>query len=418
MKPFNPARRTFYHGWAILGALSLTETVSWGIVYYGFSVFLPSIEKEFQWTRAETTGAFSLALLISGLAAIPVGRFLDRHGSRGLMTAGSIAATVLLALLSQINSLPAFYAIWAALGLTMAAILYDPAFTVLAQWFARHRSRAMTILTLFAGLASTIFNPLNNWIIQQQGWRMALLTLSLVLGVLTIAPHAFILRRRPADLGLRPDGDGVPPPAAPGKPTAAHAPSVTASEALQSATFWSLAVALVLTTLASITLSVHLIPYLLEKGYPSDFAALSVGLIGFMQIPGRLFFAPLMRFLPRRAVMVTIALMQGGAVVLLALTSDLTGVLLFVAFFGMANGMSTLVRASSLAEYFGPANYGTISGWVGLFTTLARAAGPLGAGLMYTAFHGYLPVFWTLAGAALISAVAFYMADAWWRLRT
>src|SRR5512143_1852229 len=321
-------RRPFFHGWAILAALSLTETVSWGIVYYGFAVFLPSIEKEFHWTRAQTTGAFSLALLISGLAAIPVGRLLDRRGSRGLMTSGSILATLMLVALSQIRDLPAFYLIWAALGLAMAAILYDPAFTVLAQWFARYRSRALTILTLCAGLASTIFNPLDNWIIQQQGWRAALLTLAIVLGVLTIAPHALILRRRPADLGLRPDGDDAPPAAAPGKPAAPRTLSATASEALHSATFWALAAALVLTTLASITLSVHLIPYLLERGYPSDFAALSVGLIGFMQIPGRLLFAPLMRFLSRRHVMVAIAAMQCLALVLLTQGSETMGVVL------------------------------------------------------------------------------------------
>ena len=70
-----------YYGWMIVMALSLTETTSWGILYYGFSVFLPAIEQEMGWTRAQTTGAFSLALLLSGLMAIPVGRWLDRHGA-------------------------------------------------------------------------------------------------------------------------------------------------------------------------------------------------------------------------------------------------------------------------------------------------------------------------------------------------
>src|SRR6476620_1713723 len=90
-----------FYGWAIVFALSLTETTSFGILYYAFSVFLPPIEKELGWSCAQTTGAFSLALLLSGLAAIPAGRWLDRRGGRALMTVGSIAATVLVLAWSQ-----------------------------------------------------------------------------------------------------------------------------------------------------------------------------------------------------------------------------------------------------------------------------------------------------------------------------
>src|SRR5437867_7132441 len=89
-------RRKPFYGLAIVFALSLTETTSYGILYYAFSVFLPSIEKEMGWSRAQTTGAFSLALLLSGLAAIPAGRWLDRHGARVLMTLGSSLAAVLV----------------------------------------------------------------------------------------------------------------------------------------------------------------------------------------------------------------------------------------------------------------------------------------------------------------------------------
>src|SRR3982750_2195965 len=101
-------RRPFY-GWAIVSALALTETTSFGILYYAFAVFLPSIEKELGWSRAQTTGAFSLALLLSGLAAIPAGRWLDLRGGRALMTAGSVAATLLVLAWSQVRDLSAFY---------------------------------------------------------------------------------------------------------------------------------------------------------------------------------------------------------------------------------------------------------------------------------------------------------------------
>ena len=135
-------------GWGIVGALSVTETVSWGILYYAFAVFLIPMQDDLGFSTAELTGAFSLALLVSAIAGIAVGRYLDRHSPRGLMTAGSIAGTLLVLAWSEVDGLAAFYALWLAIGLVMAVVLYEPAFTVLAKWFpdADQRRRAMTAL--------------------------------------------------------------------------------------------------------------------------------------------------------------------------------------------------------------------------------------------------------------------------------
>ena len=410
------ARPRFFYGWLIVAALSLTETTSWGILYYGFAVYLPAVEAEMGWTRTQTTGAFSLALLLSGLMAIPVGRWLDRHGARVLMSAGSLLGVALVLAWSRVADLGAFYLVWAGIGLSMAAVLYDPALTVLAHWFSRERRRAFTVLTFAAGLASLIFNPLNAWLIQAQGWRAALVTAAAILAVLTVPVHILILRRRPADLGLLPDGEnparatGAQPAAALGAAGAALG-SATLASALRTRTFWLLNAAIVLLTLASITITVHLIPYLLGRGYDAGFAALSVGLIGGMQLPGRLAFLPLGRRLSRRAVIICVALLQSTALVVLLLFDSLAGVLLFVALFGMASGMATLARATLVVEFFGPAYYGSINGWVGFFATLARAVAPLGAALLYTAFAGYTPVLWVLVVASLLAALCFHFAE-------
>ena len=173
-----PPPRRFYYGWAIVGTLAVTETISWGIVYYAFSVFLVPMGDDLGWSRATLTGAYSLALLIAGLAAIPVGRWIDRHGPRALMTAGSVAAALLLVAWSAVDSIPAYYATWAALGLTMAAILYEPAFAAVATWFERGRGRALLLLTFVAGFASTIFLPLASRLVGALGWRAALVALA------------------------------------------------------------------------------------------------------------------------------------------------------------------------------------------------------------------------------------------------
>src|SRR5437868_751786 len=120
--------RGLFYGWVLVLALALTETISWGVLYYGFGVFLGPMQAELGWSRAALTGAFSLALLVSGFAGIPIGRWLDRHGPRALMTAGSIAATLLVVAWSRVAEPALFYVVWALIGLAMAAVLYEPAF--------------------------------------------------------------------------------------------------------------------------------------------------------------------------------------------------------------------------------------------------------------------------------------------------
>ena len=122
--------------WAIVGALSVTETVSWGVLYYAFAVFLLPMQRELGFSAAELTGAFSLALLVAGIAGIGVGRYLDRHGPRALMTAGSVGGR------AARRSRGRGWRAWrrstrsgSRIGLVMATVLYEPAFTVLAKWF-------------------------------------------------------------------------------------------------------------------------------------------------------------------------------------------------------------------------------------------------------------------------------------------
>ena len=128
--------------WAIAGALSVTETVSWGVLYYAFAAFLVPMQDGLGFSEAELTGAFSLAMLVAAVAGLAVGRYLDRHSPRALMTLGSVAGAVLVLGWSQVEGLAAFYALWCAIGLVMAVVLYEPAFTVLAKHFPRRRSGA------------------------------------------------------------------------------------------------------------------------------------------------------------------------------------------------------------------------------------------------------------------------------------
>jgi MFS family permease len=380
--------------WAIVGALSVTETVSWGVLYYAFAVFLLPMERELGFSAAQLTGAFSLALLVSAVVGIAVGRYLDHRSPRGLMTIGSIAGAILVSLWSQVHGLAAYYALWIAIGVVMATVLYEPAFTVIAKWFERAdtRRRALTALTLVAALASFIFLPLSQALIDAHGWRDALLILAVILAVVTIPLHALVLRA--------PDHARA----------AVAATSVAASEALRSRGFWLLSVAFFLATLTGIAMTVQAIPFLLENGYTTGFAAFAVGLIGISQVPGRLLFAPLAARLPRAYATASVFGLVACGIALIVGVDATSAVLAGFVLLGMGNGMTTLARATAMADLYGQRAYGTIGSVAAFLTTSARAAGPVAAALWAEAV-GYGALLWTLVALAAAAVPLAYRAE-------
>ena len=388
--------KTPSYRWVIVSTLSVTETISWGILYYAFGILLAPMEREMGWSRAESTAAFSIALLVSATCAVPAGRWVDRGGARLMMTLGSCAGTALLVAWARVESLPVLYLIWAAVGMTMAAALYEPAFAVLAKWFVHDRERGFTILTLAAGLASTIFNPIASMLAASLGWRQAVLVLAAILGATTIPMHAILLRGRPVD-------EGPPAREATARREDVGPPDLDARAALRTPTFWFLALAFLIQSFAHAGISLHSVPMLIEWGYKPTFAATVIGLVGAMQVAGRLVFAPLRTRLSARAVTMLILACQSVAFLILWGVPGTVGLFAFVACFGISNGMATLVRASLVAELWGRTHYGAIAGALSVWSTLARAAAPLSIGLAYLAWGGYRPI---LVALAILSALA------------
>jgi MFS family permease len=382
--------------WAITAAFSVTATVSYGVLYYAFTAFLVPMQRDLGWSTAELTGAYSLAILVSAVAGIPVGRYLDRRGPRTLMTGGAVAGALLVLAWSRVDGLAAFYAIWLGIGLVMAAVLYEAAFTVLAKHFAGavERRRAMTAVTLVAALSSFIFVPLSQALIDAYGWRDALVVLAAILGAITVPLHAFALRGAPPDAAH--DGDGEPPPAA--------------GEVLRSGDFWMLSWAFFLAQFATVGAVLLAIPFLLERGHSAAFAAFAVGLFGVSQIPGRAVFAPLAeRIAPAHSTALSFALGGAGIAVAVAFDAAWAVVAGFV-ILGMGNGMATIARATVIADRYGRADYGVIAGVAASVTIAARAAAPVGAAL-YAAALGYPALLWTLGALSLAAAALGYRAE-------
>lgn len=398
--------RDFYYGWPLVMVLGITQTTSWGIVYYAYSVLIIPMQAELGWSRAEVTGAFSLALAVSSLAAFPVGRWIDRHGARALMTVGSILSVLLLLAWSTVRDLASFYAVWVAIGLAMALVLYEPSFAVAAAWFRRRRGQAMTVITTMAGFASTIFLPLTAWLVIAQGWRGTLVTLALLLAVVTIPLHALVVRRRPEDLGLTVDDD--PPAVAAARPERA----IGVRAALGGSAFWWLALAFSLGTIIAIAQHVHFVPYLVGLGHDPALAAAAAGLIGAMKSPARIVFGPLADRVPVRHLTALLYILQTLALGILLLIPGEVGIFGFAIVFGAAVGALTTARPALLAEVYGRVHYGAISGAMVASGAVARALAPIGIGALYDGLGTYVPIWWALALIAMLAAGVLRLAAA------
>ncbi len=384
-------------GWGLVGALGVTQIVSWGSLYYAFPLLLGPIEQELGWHRASVVGAFSLSLLIAGVAAIPAGMVIDRFGGRAPMAWGSLTAAVLLALLSRSESLAMFYALWAGLGLCMAATLYEPAFAVIYRSFGADARKAVTALTLVAGFASTVFWPFTEWLVAGLGWRDALIVLA-ALNLLVCWPlHQFAL-----------------PAPARADPTT-HPHRMKASEHAvapwHSSGFWLLALVFAANMLAFAVLSVHLIPLLVERGLSTTQAAALAALIGPMQVAGRVVeYAFGRRFSAAAAGMTALVLLPAALLLVIMGGASFVVLAAGLALYGASNGVMTIVRAVVPAELFGRERYATLNGALSVPVILTRAAGPVAASFVWSATGGYSGTLWGLVLASVLAVIAFRLA--------
>jgi len=200
-------KQKIFYGWWIVLATNLICLIGFGTWLYSFGVFFKPMMNEFGWTRAMTSGAASLRSIEGGVAGPVVGWAVDKYGARRVIIFGGFVSGLGFAMMPFVNSLVGFYLAYGiVVSIGMSAMLYLPAFTVIAKWFTRKLSRALAVLSLGAGLGGLICAPAAAVVISHFGWRTAFLGIGILIWVVVI-PLAMVVRERPEDMGLRPDGD-------------------------------------------------------------------------------------------------------------------------------------------------------------------------------------------------------------------
>ena len=159
---------------AAIAALGITQIIGWGTTHYMSAILARSIADGLGLSPTTVLGGFSWGLLVAGLSARTSGRLMDRHGARRIMTLASMLAACGLLLISLAHGWPALFAGWTLIGLAMRSILYDGAFAALTVLAGGRARRAISLLTLFGGFASSVFWPIGAWLDAWLGWRGAL----------------------------------------------------------------------------------------------------------------------------------------------------------------------------------------------------------------------------------------------------
>lgn len=384
--------------WRIVSALSITHLISYGTLFYAFALLIEPMERDLGWSKTALTAAFSLALISSAFFAVPVGRLIDQGYGRAVMTGGSVLAALLLVLWAFTESYPTFVLIWIGLGAATSALFYEAGFAVLALNLGLLARRGITIITLVAGFASTVFIPLLHVLIDRYGWRDTLLAMAaLNIGICAVL-HA----------------TGIP--AAPEKPrhrdesrTVAPSPS-NPRRVLAKPAFWLFVITSVLQGIISVGIPVHLIPILLERGFSIDAAVAAYTVIGPAQVAARFLTGFGERAMSLRGIgVVTMALSALGFLLLPFITAGSWLIFIFAALYGASNGMLTIVRALLPPELFGREDYGAIQGMIAMPVRITMAAAPFAFGALWAWWGSYDAVIVLCLGMAVCSLIAFML---------
>lgn len=386
-----PSARDFLFGyWRAVPVLGVTQIIGWGALIYPPVLTVPLIAAEKGWSIAFSMSGFSLGLLAAGLVAPAVGRLIDIHGGHIVMTAGNIAGALGLWGLLAADHPVAYLAVWAFLGIAMAASLYDAAFAALGRIFSIAARRPITALTLIGGFASTVSWPLTHVLIEMGGWHAAYLFHAALLAFCAAPLNFFALPRDSAKAAPQPAAALAVTPSAPLPPHGKVFALVVAAFA---------AYAFVPSALAA-----HLLAVFDRAGLDASTVAAIGVLFGPAQVAARLgefaFAAarhPL--FLARAAVLL---LLFGFAMLAVFGFSPLVAAG-FMLMFGAANGLMTLARGTVPLALFGHAGYGRVLGRIGGPSLLMQAAAPFV--LAVIAERGSDAA--ALAGAAVFAGVAF-----------
>ena len=410
-------RLSFFYGWIIVAVVF----VSMGLgvnARTAFSLLFPPMLSEFGWDRGVTAGGFSFGFLVSALMSPMLGRMMDRLGPVIVMEFGVLLLTGGL-LLAPLTTAPwhLYLTLGVLVGSGSVCLGYSGQSLFLPNWFVRKRGLAISLAFAGVGIGSIILLPWIQYVIDQSGWRTACVTLGIA-SFVVLAPLNLLLRKRPEDIGLKPDGDTAADIAAGAASSNVvdeqwAATDWTLARAARTSRFWWIALSYFCALFVWYAVQVHQTKYLVEIGFDPVTAAWALGFVSLAGIPGQIVMGALSDRIGREWIFTVGTL---GFVItyllLIALQFAPVSILLLLMVFaqGLLGYGVTPVFGAIVAEIFQGRHYGTIFGTLMFVAITGGAAGPWVAGVLHDIYGTYTLVFAICVGLSLLSAVAVWLA--------
>lgn len=383
--------------------LALGQTLLWCCLYYVFPAILLHWEQVHDWSRSEFMLGLTLAVGVSAIAALPAGRLIDKGYGALMMTISAVIGGVLLFLISFVDQLVWFYVLWGLMGIAMAGCLYEPCFAFLIRNLRTKAKRAITMITLVAGFASTISFPTVHYLAQLYG---PMVTLQIFSGVVLFAaaPLLFINTRALARFNLPSNADALPkaPPIA----SQVSSDRFSSVSYLANPMFWLLAFGFSMLALNHGVVLNHLLPLLDERNVPDDLAILVISLIGPMQVAGRVMWLLVDKHWSIIRITVMCFLSICCATLCLILSENVLYLVFgFVLLQGSAYGVMSIVKPLTTREVMGEVNFGSLAGAMAVPYLLAFALSPYFGAIVWQ-IGDYQWVLWSIFGSAVVGFIS------------
>ena len=406
------ARLPFFYGWVVLACLCFAGFARQGPAVSTLSVFVTPLIHDFGWSRTALSGAVSLGGILAAIISPVIGPFLDRAGSRLLLSYAVLTTGLALVLLSLTNSLVMFYVLFCFARMNWASPFELGIYGAVNNWFVARRRFATSIATL-AQMAGLVTMPLiAQFAMLHSSWRAGWLAIGVLTLVVGFLPTALLLVRRPEDIGLAPDGgyaSVVPRNASTPVIVGQGETDFSRAQALRTSAFWLLLAYTVLVYPIQAGISLHMAPQLNELGIAPGIVATIVSTYSLMSAVASLTCGFLPRRLPIRYPMAVTGVFLTASPLLMKMIASPAEAYLAAALFGFGVGGILTLLPIAWADYFGRANFGAIRGVALSAQVLAQAVGPLMSGGLRDWTGNYrlsLAVFAVLGGLSVVAALA------------
>ncbi len=394
-----------FYGWRVAAASFAILFVIVGIVYYSFPVFYAPLIEEFGWTRAQVTAGFAISIVIIGpLFGISAGFLIDRFGPRRILLVGLLFAGTAFLGYGWMHSLGVYYLFYFLQtgGYVVAGPI--PNQVLICNWFDRLRGRAMGGAYVGIGIGGAAAPLAAQFLIDHAGWRWAMRSISAGILLVLIPVTLKLVRNRPSDLNLLPDGESA-------AGQARSTPSATAgfdalADVLRTRAFWLIALGSFMSIGAIGGVIQHLVLYLRDSGFPAQQAARVASILLVSSIVGRIIMGWLADRFPKKYVMLAACLSVAGAIPLLY-SPDLEHMAyVFAVIFGFGMGADYMMIPLITAECFGLRSLGRIMGVIITTDSLGQAFAPVIVGHIYDVSKSYDWAFALLTAMAGCGALA------------